>query len=45
MLQYDNLTSGDDVVDVVMEILGWRSALGTGLPDELEKVCASNRIL
>ena len=33
--QYDNLTSGDDIVDVIMEILGW-SALGSGLPNELD---------
>lgn len=40
--QYDNLTSGDEIVDDIMSILGWESALGTGLANELDgEVCSS----
>ena len=42
MLQYDNLTSGNDDVDRIMVILGWKSALGTGLRDDLDDVIISD---
>lgn len=34
--QYDNLTSNNADVDRIMRIIGWASALGTGLEDELD---------
>lgn len=38
MLQYEKLTSGNVEVDRVMAIIGWKAALRTGLPDELDNV-------